>query len=124
MKSLIVYDSWFDNTRRIAEALASGINSDVHIIRVDDDPNRFLDGCELLIVGSPTHGGVSTPAIQEFLESIKVGDLEGIAVAAFDTRAPQKWLKVIGFAAPRIAKQLQHKGGGVSGVTRRILRPW
>lgn len=113
MKSLIVYDSWFGNTQKIAEAMADGLDGDVQVVCADCDPSRHLSDCELLIVGSPTHGGVATPAMQEFLDSINNDDLEGIAVAAFDTRVTFRWLKVIGFASKRIAKQLQEKGGSL-----------
>jgi len=111
MKSLVLYDSWYRNTEKIAEAIADGIGSDVHVIKVSDDPLPLLADCELFVVGSPTHGGVATPDLQELLASINADDLEGIAVAAFDTRVTMKWLKVIGFAAKRIAKQLQSKDG-------------
>jgi len=106
-----VYDSWYGNTRFIAEAIADGLEGDVQVIKSNDDPYKYLSDCELLVVGSPTHGGVVTPNMHEFLDSLNGDDLEGIAVAVFDTRMTQRWLKVIGFAAPRIAKQLQQKCG-------------
>lgn len=111
MRSLIVYDTWFENTRQIAEAIAEGLDSDVQVIRCDADPTLFIPECELVIVGSPTHGGVVTPDMQSFLDYLEPEELDGIAVTAFDTRATYKWLRFIGFASGRIAKQLQRKGG-------------
>jgi|SRR5579884_566294 len=111
MKTLIVYDSWYGNTAKIAEAVADGLGSDVTLVKANGDPFKDLAEAELLIVGSPTHGGVPTPAIKEFLQAIREGALAGKDVAAFDTRAAAKFLKIIGFAANRTAKQLQHKGG-------------
>jgi flavodoxin len=106
-----VYDSWFDNTRAIANVIADGLGGDVEVVKVGRNISQNPSDYELVIVGSPTHGGVATPAMQEFLQSLGDDDLEGIAVAAFDTRASYRWLKVVGFAAKRIAKQLQEKGG-------------
>jgi hypothetical protein len=35
----------------------------------------------------------------------------GKKVAAFDTRIPSKWVKLFGFAAPKIARRLVKMGG-------------
>lgn len=111
MRTLIVYDSWFNNTRQIAEAIADGLGNNAEVIKADNDPIRYLRDCDLMIVGSPTHGGVATPDMQEFLGRIKADSLNGIMVAAFDTRVTYRWLKVIGFAAKRMARLLEKKGG-------------
>ncbi|MFO7995611.1 MAG: flavodoxin, partial [Dehalococcoidia bacterium] len=36
--------------------------------------------------------------------------LQGITAAAFDTRVPAKWVKILGFAAGKIADSLKKKG--------------
>ena len=48
-----------------------------------------LPGFDLLIVGSPTHGGWFTEGIRDLLEASPT--LEGIQVAAFDTRTVTIW---------------------------------
>ena len=70
-------------------------------------------------VGSPTQGGRPTPALLEFLNKIPDNSLNNINISAFDTRFAKDehgfGLKVlmntIGFAAEKIAKSLQNKGG-------------
>ncbi len=119
MKTLIIYDGVYGNTRRIAEAIGSGLTpTDTRIINVNDAKQEDLKGAELLIVGSPTYGGRPKPSTQAFLDRITAGALDGVKVAAFDTRfgnnqniALRLLMKAINFAAPRIAKALEEKGG-------------
>src|SRR3954470_24098776 len=56
MRSLVVYESWFGNTRRIAEEIAAGLahEGQVDLVTVDD-PLPPLEDVDLLIVGAPTH---------------------------------------------------------------------
>jgi flavodoxin len=78
-----------------------------------------LEGLDLLIAGSPTHGGRPSPGMQKFLNKIPADSLKGVKVAAFDTRFEKSGhgiglrllMTVINFAAPRIAKALKSKGG-------------
>jgi flavodoxin len=110
-KVLVVYDSWFGNTLKIAKAIAGSLTGDVNIQSAKRAWGIDLARIELLVVGSPTHGGVATPDMQDFLNSLSSDEMSGIVVAAFDTRVRYKWLSFIGFASKRIAKVLQNKGG-------------
>jgi len=73
----------------------------------------------MLIVGSPVHGGRATPELDAFIKQIPTNSLEGVSVAAFDTRFEAEeqgvglriLMSVIRYAAPRIAKALIKKGG-------------
>jgi flavodoxin I len=113
MKALIVYDSVYGNTEKIARAIAEAITSaaEVKVLRASEANPSELASIDILIVGSPTHGGRPTPAVQDFLN--KVTKLQGINVAAFDTRSQSKLAKVFGNAAGRIARNLGKKGGNL-----------
>ena len=107
MKILIVYDSTYGNTEEIARAIGEAITGEVKVLRVGEaDPSETFD---LLIVGSPTHGGRPTQAIQDFTK--RVPALNGAPVAAFDTRLSTGLVKIFGYAAGRIGKTLEKKGG-------------
>lgn len=118
MKSLVLYDSQFGNTEKIAQAIARGMGSataiPVHKARLQN-----LKNISRLIVGSPTQGGRPTLPLQQFLDNLPAQSLIGVNVGAFDTRFdPTKvnlglklLMSIIGFAAPKIAKTLTHKGG-------------
>jgi flavodoxin I len=111
MKSLIVYDSIYGNTEKIARAVADAItpSGEVKVLQAGEANPPELESTDLLIVGSPTHGGRPTPPVQDFLN--KVPKLQGINVAAFDTRSQSKFARVFGNAAGRIARNLEKKGG-------------
>jgi flavodoxin I len=113
MKALIVYDSVYGNTEKIARAIAEAVtpSGEVKVLGAGEADPSELESTELLIVGSPTHGGRPTPAVQNFLK--KVPKLQGVNVAAFDTRITAKLVKVFGYAAGRIANNLKKKGGNL-----------
>ena len=55
MKTLIIYDSTYGNTEKIAQTIGETIAGQV--ILVSDVTPSDLKRFELVIVGSPTHGG-------------------------------------------------------------------
>jgi len=115
MKALVVYDSVYGNTEKIARAMAEAItpSSEVKVLRAGEANPSELESIDLLIAGSPTHGGRPTPPVQDFLNKIAQQSLRGIKVAAFDTRATSKFAKIFGNAAGRIARNLERKGGNL-----------
>lgn len=66
MKALIIYDSVYGNTEKIARAIAGAMtpSDGVKVLRAGEADPLELESIDLLIVGSPTHGGRPTPAIQ------------------------------------------------------------
>ena len=111
MKVLIVYDSVYGNTEKIAKAIGGAITGEVKVLRVDEANPSELKTIDLFIVGSPTQGGRPTPAIQDFLNKVPEPSLKGINVAAFDTRFSTRFVGIFGYAAGRIADSLKKKGG-------------
>jgi len=111
MKTLIVYDSIYGNTRIIAEAIAQGIPGQVALQQAGEVHASELSGFDLLVIGAPTQGGRPTESVQILLDSVSGTALQGKKVAAFDTRLKAKWVKIFNYAAPRIASTLQEKGG-------------
>ena len=124
MKTLLIYDSFFGNTEQIAQAVGKvlGLSNQVEICRVSDVKPEQLTGLKLLIVGSPTRGFRPTLAIVDLLKGISANALQGVKVAAFDTRIATSDIKSAvlrvmvnfgGYAAAPIAAQLKKKGGEV-----------
>lgn len=108
MKTLVVYDSQYGHTEAIAQAMGKAIGGQV--LRVGEVDPVNLKGFDLLIVGSPTHGGWPTEGVHELLKASF--SLEGVSVAAFDTRTATIWNRLLpfGYAAPRIARRLEENG--------------
>jgi flavodoxin I len=124
MKALIIYDSFFGNTEKIAKAIGSTISGqmDVEVCKVSDIKLEQLKGLFLLIVGSPTRAFRPSPAITKFLNSIAAGSLSGVKAASFDTRISisdtnSRFLRfmanLFGYAAKPISEKLGKKGAQI-----------
>jgi flavodoxin len=111
MKTLIIYDSAYNNTEKIALSIGQAITGEVKVVKIDRLNNTDLEGLDLLIIGSPTYGGRPTPPIIKFIDSIPETLIKGLKVAAFDTRLSTKLVKIFGYAAPKIDDKLKGKGG-------------
>ena len=125
MKALVVYDSVFGNTEKVAHAMgdALGSQAEVQTLRVGEVKPEHLTGLDALIVGSPTRGFSPTPAIKNWLKNLSSNSLKDVRVAAFDTRIAVEdvnsailhfLVKIFGYAAKPIGDRLTKKGGNVS----------
>ena len=104
MKPLVIYDSKYGHTEKIARAIGAAIHGQVlHIGEVEP---AALKDYKLLIIGSPTHDGFPTEGIHNLVKT--AGLFRGMRVAAFDTRTKTT---IFGYAAPKIAKNLEKSGG-------------
>jgi menaquinone-dependent protoporphyrinogen IX oxidase len=68
-KALVVYDSVYGNTEKVARALAKGLEDggvDVDCLRVSTVKFDELSGYDLLVVGSPVHAWSASKPIKAF----------------------------------------------------------
>jgi hypothetical protein len=132
VRALVVVESVFGNTRRIAEAVAEGLGGDGGEVRLVDVGEAarvpgLLDGVDLLVVGGPTHAfGLTRPAtrrsaaeqagggavaaatgLREWLDALPPV-APGTRAAAFDTRVDRPRLP--GSAAAGAARRLRRRG--------------
>jgi flavodoxin len=125
MKAMVVYDSVFGNTEQVARAMgrALGAPADDEARRVTEVKSEQLVGLDVLIVGSPTRKFQPTPATKQLVQSIPAKGLQGVTVAAFDTRILIEevgsgfltfMVKLFGYAAKPIADRLERKGGALA----------
>ena len=112
MRTLVIYDSTYGNTAKIAQAIGTAITAQV--LRVGEVNPSAMNALDLLILGSPTMGGKPTQAIQDWLQALAPA-LKGVNVAAFDTRLTAKWVRLFGYAAEKIAGSLKANGGTLLG---------
>ena len=111
MKAVVLYDSAYGNTRRIAEAIAASLEGvdaaakEVPAFRADE-----LQAGDLLVVGSPVNGWRPTPIITAALEALGPDQLRGIKAAAFDTRVR---LFIHGDAARKLCDELGSRGAEI-----------
>lgn len=130
MTALVVYESMFGNTKRIALAVAEGIATKlpVETIEVSDAPEEIAGDIDLLVVGGPTHvHGMSSAktrtsaadraegplvsqriGIREWLDHARTQVFD-LHAAAFDTRINGMMI-LTGSAAKGYAKGLRSAG--------------
>jgi flavodoxin len=99
----------------VAQAIGDAIPGEVEVLYVKEANASSLEAYDLLVAGAPTHGAKPSPDMQAFLDQIGARALEGVKVAAFDTRLTIKLITMFGTAAPKIAKALVEKGGTQMG---------
>lgn len=132
MKGLIVYDSVFGNTEKIAQAIGAALatQGSVETLPVGQVMAEKIHELDLFIIGSPTRGFRPTEAVTKFLNSLPRNHLNGVRVAAFDTRMAldkieSSALRFIvdkgGYAASTIANALKKKGGKLLAVPEGFL---
>ncbi len=114
MRALVVYDSVYGNTEKIAEAIGGAIiGGEVRVLRAGEVGPPEMENISLLVVGAPTQGGRATPEIRDFLDRVSKAEINGVDAAAFDTRVASRVAKIFGYAAGRIASSLKKKGANL-----------
>jgi len=110
-KAVVIYDSRFGNTEKIARALARGMEKQdvkVDCFKVDKVDVQKLVEYDFLAVGGPTHMlGMSEP-MKEFLENLNTVDISGKKGFCFDTRNQSRFNRFdLNSAAKRIEKRMK-----------------
>ncbi|HZC04920.1 MAG TPA: flavodoxin domain-containing protein [Ktedonobacterales bacterium] len=115
MNTLVVYDSQYGNTERIAEGIGETLSAlgRARVLRVDSVRSTDLENVEMLFIGCPTQGWRPTAATQTFLGTMSPEALRDIRVACFDTRFQKpRWMT--GSAAGVMSKRLRERGIALS----------
>jgi flavodoxin I len=111
MKALVIYDSQFGNTEKIARAIGAGFTGEVKVMKVGDVKPADIAWSKFVVIGSPTQGGKPTAAIKAFIDNLPNDAFTGKRLAAFDTRAKSFIVKLFGWAGDKIEASLKGKGG-------------
>lgn len=132
MKAVVVYESMYGNTHRVADAIGRGLagSGEVVVVPVAEAAPALVTDADLLVVGGPTHAhGMSRPSTRKAaVEQAKDNPIDGAAsgagvrewltrvppsaasAAAFDTRAGVAPALLTGRASKGIATQLRRHG--------------
>jgi flavorubredoxin len=111
VRTLVIYESEYGNTEKIARAIAEALaeHGESQAASVAARPALSVEDLDLLVVGAPTQRHGLPAPVRELLESIPEGTLREVRALAFDTRYPRaKW--ITGSAAKEIGKLLRHLG--------------
>jgi flavodoxin len=113
MQTLVIYDSKFGNTQKIAEAIGRGIGSvsEVRVASTAEAANvlaSLVARPDLVLLGGPTQNHGPSAGLRQFAENLPA-DLRGLPAACFDTRYRGPVL-LMGSAASAAAKALAKTG--------------
>jgi flavorubredoxin len=115
MKVVLVYDSKYGNTERIAQAIAKGLAgsglTDVRVLWVAKACEDDFHDMDLWVIGSPTRWGGPTFKMRTLLNNAIKYEGKGRRAAVFDTR----YDKVHSGATERLKAMLER--GGLALVT-------
>jgi flavodoxin len=105
--TVIVYDSKFGNTERIAEAIARGIETrgPVELADTTTAGQALSARPDLLLIGGPTQRRTMSPALRALVDALPTG-LRGVPAATFDTRYRGATF-LMGSAAAEAAKRIR-----------------
>ena len=143
MKAVVVYESIYENTRKIAETVAEGARQEVEVTihsATEASPALIADA-ELLVVGGPAHMhgmtfslsrkiaadaaakkgdevSVEAPGLRAWFQELPKAT--GVMGAAFDTRLLGSALKT-GSAAKGIARRLRTHGYELAAEPESLL---
>jgi flavodoxin len=112
VRSLVIYESEYGNTEKIARAIAEalGVHGEARVRPVSAITSLSAqERPDVLAVGAPTQRHGLPPTVKELLDKTPEGGLAGVRALAFDTRYERaRW--ITGSAAKGIGKQLHHLG--------------
>jgi flavodoxin len=113
MNALVLYDSKFGNTERIAETIALAFQESVstRLAAIEDVPDLVpaLVGVDILVIGGPTHVHGISAGLRHMIEALGDESLKDKRTAVFDTRL--HGMKVVtGSASARLGRLMRHRG--------------
>lgn len=89
MRAIIIYDSWYGDTRRVAEEIGRGLaeatGEDPAVVEVGEAAVEGVRRCDLVVIGTPNHFGRATRKTRELLRVLKESGATNARFAAFDT---------------------------------------
>ncbi len=110
MRALVIFDSRYGNTEKIARSLGAGIAEagvDAECINSWNVQVESLKDFDLVCIGAPTEAFSASKPIKEFVAKLDGAGLAGKWAFAFDTKLD--W-RISGSAAKFIEKELKRLG--------------
>ena len=108
---VVIYDSKFGNTERIARSLAGGLRMagvETACVNTNDVHTESLRDYDLIAIGAPTQMFTASKPMKDFLVKLtELEELQGKFAFAFDTKLPSR---LSGSASKYIEKKLRDLG--------------
>lgn len=121
MKALIVYDTKYGNTKKVAELIGEGYKSiegnEATIENVSEVDLEKSENYDIIIIGSPNHAGSYTGKVKKFIKGFSDSAVKGTSFAAFDTymgKDFEKTMKKIEKLVNKVMPNLEMASSGLS----------
>ncbi len=106
---IVVYDSQYGNTERVAETIAERMRDageiETYLTNVKDVDIEAIANYDAILLGSPNHAHGPTRSIKKFIDRLSNLPLAGKAFAVFDTYMG----KDVGKAVTKMEQQMHEK---------------
>jgi len=117
VKVIVVYESKYGNTRRVAETIMEGIREvqDAETVLNElkkVDLNKIAE-YDVILIGSPNHYGGPTKSVSEFIDKLAKLNLDGRHFAVFDTYLGKGFFEK---AAKKMEKRINEKVPGLKQI--------
>jgi flavorubredoxin len=110
MNAIVLFDTLFGNTEKIAVSVARGLQHvgvEAQAVNIKAASVDGLAGYDLLALGAPTQYFTASKPLKEFMARLEGVDLKGKRGFAFDTKLESRFS---GSAAKFIEKKLAERG--------------
>ena len=111
MQAVVVYDTQYGNTERVARAIAQGLGDHlaVDLLAATVALGQPASSPDLLLIGGPTQRHGMSPALRAYVDALPRDGPHNTRVATFDTRYRIAPL-LSGSAAKDVASRLRRSG--------------
>jgi len=117
VKVIVVYESKYGNTKRVAKTIMEGVREVQGAKTVvnelkEVDLNKIAE-YDVILIGSPNHYGGPTKSVSEFIDKLEKLNLDGRHFAVFDTYLGKGFFEK---AAKRMEKRINEKVPGLKQI--------
>ncbi len=124
LKVLVVYDSKYGNTEKVANLIAEGITStegnEVIVNKVKEVNLKAEASYDLILIGSPNHFGRHIGSIKKFINKLPKSPLKVDAYAVFDTYITADFEKAVNKMEEQISEVMPDLKKASAGLSIKI----
>jgi len=123
-KVIVVYESKYGNTKRVAEAIIEGINEvasiETSLKELKEVNLKDVSDYDAILIGSPNHLGGPTRGIKGFIDELGKLQLKGKMFAVFDTYLGKDFEKAVKKMEERINEKIPGMKQIASGLSIKV----
>ena len=124
MKVLVVYDTKYGNTEKVAHLIAEGITSvegnEAIVNNIKDVKLKKEASYDLILIGSPNHFGRHTGSVKRFINKLPTSQLKVNAYAVFDTYITADFEKAVRKMEEQISELMSNLKKASPGLSIKV----